>query len=37
EWADGVMAGRLAALYRRLLAAPQAAPPVRAARIVSTR
>lgn len=36
EWADGVMAGRLAALYRRLLAAPQAAPQVRAARIVST-
>ena len=37
EWADGVMAGRLAALYRRLLAAPQSVPPVHASQVVSTR
>ena len=37
EWADSVMAGRLAALYRRLLAAPQSVPPVHASQVVSTR
>lgn len=37
EWADGVMAGRLAALYRRLLAAPQAAQSQNASRIAATR
>ncbi len=37
EWADGVMTGRLAALYRRLLAAPQSVPPVHASQVVSTR